>query len=97
MAAIYGHKWVSSFGETDDGTWLRVLTGITRGQIAAGLRSCLERDDPWPPGAGEFRRMCLPEKIPAYHRPYVALPRPEPNPALIIESLKVMRSTLNAK
>ena len=97
MAAIYGHKWVSSFGESDDGTWLRVMTGITREQIAAGLRACLTREDVWPPGAAEFRRLCLPPRRDPIHREYKSLPKPPPNPALVEQSLTAMRSALNAK
>ena len=71
------------------------LTGVTREQIA-GLRFCLERDDPGPPGAASFGE-CACRKNTGYHRPYVALPRPEPNPALIESSLETMRSMLDAK
>lgn len=94
MAAIYGHKWVSSFGESDDGTWLRVLTGLTKEQIAAGLRACLDRDDVWPPGAAEFRKLCLPVKVPAIHRNYVALPRPVYTPEQIDGYMGKIRKVL---
>lgn len=94
LAAIYGHKWVSSFGEADDGTWLRVLTGLAREQIAVGLRSCLDRIDPWPPGAAEFRRLCLPEKVPAYHRDYIALPKPPVNKETVASCIQSMREVL---
>lgn len=94
MAAIFGHKWVSSFGETDDGTWLRVLSGLTREQIAAGLRACLNRNDVWPPGAAEFRRLCLPEKVVAYHRDYVALPKPPVDRDKVASCIQTMREAL---
>ena len=60
MAKIYGHKWTSSFGEADDGTWLQGLQGLHPPQLAVGLRRCLDREDPWPPNLPEFRRLCLP-------------------------------------
>ncbi len=59
MGMLYGHKWASSFGTGDDGTWLRVLEGITGQQIADGLERCLSRADNWPPDAIEFRKLCL--------------------------------------
>ena len=59
MARIYGHKWLTTFGERDDGTWLQGLTGLLPDELAQGLRACLTRADEWPPTLPEFRRVCL--------------------------------------
>lgn len=70
MTAIYGHRWVSTYGTKptkDDtteltigaATWSAGLTGITDKQIALGLQACVFSDDGWPPSLPEFRQMCL--------------------------------------
>lgn len=61
MAAVYGHRWVSSFGETDlDKTWLLGLQDLEPSLLAVGLESCIKnRQDSWPPSLPEFRRLCL--------------------------------------
>lgn len=56
---MYGHKWTSAYGETDDGTWIKGLAGLSLEQISHGLRECLKRNDPWPPSLPEFRAMCV--------------------------------------
>ena len=68
MAAIYGHKWTSSFGDSpfnDQGvltiagdTWQRGLTGIPEPAIAAGLQAALTSADGWPPTLPAFRALC---------------------------------------
>ena len=59
MAKIYGHKWTSSYGESDDGTWLSALRCVTTEKVKHGLELCLARNDPWPPSLPEFIQMCL--------------------------------------
>jgi hypothetical protein len=64
MAEIYGHKWVSAYGDSSDadgaaGTWAKGLAGITPQQVAEGLKACVVSSDPWPPTLPEFRAMCL--------------------------------------
>lgn len=58
MAKIYGHKWVSSYGEADDGSWGKGLAGITPEQIGVGLDQILKDGESWPPSLPEFRMMC---------------------------------------
>lgn len=58
MTEIYGHKWMSSFGEKPTGTWTKVLNQIGRKQMALGLKRCFDRTDPWPPSLVEFRQLC---------------------------------------
>lgn len=69
MAAIYGHKWSSAYGELpedDNGkattagdTWRRGLMGIPSAALGIGLNACVVSADPWPPTLPEFRAMCL--------------------------------------
>ena len=61
MAAIYGHRWVSSFGESDlDKTWFIGLQDLEPRLLAVGLETCIKnRQDAWPPSLPEFRRLCL--------------------------------------
>ncbi len=60
MAAIYGHRWVSAYGETDTtGTWGAGLQGLTDRHIADGLNACLHSGEEWPPSLPKFRNMCL--------------------------------------
>lgn len=59
MTRIYGHKWVSNYGDADDGTWFTALKNIPTEMIQRGLQSCLARADIWPPSLPEFCRLCL--------------------------------------
>ena len=47
--------------------WGEGLAGVTAGEIATALRSCLKRE--WPPTLPEFRSLCLPP--PDYHRMFL--------------------------
>ena len=61
MTRIYGRRWMSSYGETDDGTWLKGLQGLTPAQVGRGLSRCAtHRADGWPPTLPEFRTLCTP-------------------------------------
>lgn len=69
MAAIYGYRWTSAYGERCDDdsgvlttagdTWQRGLTGVTERGMATGLQACLTSADPWPPTLPAFRAQCL--------------------------------------
>ncbi len=60
MAAIYGHKWTSSYGLTDaDGTWAMGLDGLTPKQIGHGINICIKEGASWPPSLPQFRDMCI--------------------------------------
>ena len=40
MAEIYGHRWTSSYGDSESGaarTWAKGLAGVSPAQLAAGL------------------------------------------------------------
>lgn len=59
MAAMYGYKFMSQFGESPDSTWAKCLKGITGQQMATALEASLNEYPVWPPGAAQFRAMCL--------------------------------------
>ena len=63
MAAIYGHRWTSSYGDDPAGmvgdTWAAGLSGLAGGQLARGLEACVASSDPWPPSLPDFRAACL--------------------------------------
>ena len=60
MSKMYGHKFTSTYGTLDDGTWCRGLSDLAPAQLGVGLSRCVTRKDPWPPNLPEFRGMCLP-------------------------------------
>jgi len=79
--------------------WSDALDGLTGEQIKTGLRLCGTRKiqvgkEDWPPTPAEFRSMCLPETVPAIHRDYVALPKPEQDKEKVATHLQQMRDRL---
>jgi hypothetical protein len=62
MAAIYGHRWTSSYGLAPDGAvadeWGHAIRGLTRDQAIRALERCRHGDD-WPPTPGRFREWAL--------------------------------------
>lgn len=98
MAEIYGHRWTSNFGDSHNArvTWQKGLADRTPGQIAEGLRACLDRPDSWPPTLPEFRALCLPVTPEPAHAPFLALPRPPQDPETIRAALGSMRSLLGS-
>ena len=61
MTEIYGHKWPSSFGESDtDGTWAKGLADMTGEELKTGFVACITSGDEWPPSLQKFRVMCRP-------------------------------------
>ncbi len=114
MIHLYGHKFSAVFGERatrPDGsltdvaqTWAGGLRAITGAQLAAGLRTCIESGDAWPPSLPAFRAMCRAERMPRCHqeagaRPelaYMALPRPALTPEKRKEYLRNMRAALKS-
>lgn len=99
---IYGHKFTTIIDGLENlavSEWSASLEGLTGEQIKSGLRMCGTRkiangQEDWPPTPAEFRMMCLPEKMPAYHHDYVALPKPATNPEQIDKQISKMRNML---
>jgi len=59
MTEIFGHRWASTYGDQDSGTWLQGLGGLTPEQVAHGLGVVMEVGEEWPPSLPSFRKMCL--------------------------------------
>lgn len=69
MAAIYGPRWSSAYGERCDetdgkltvagDTWQRGLSGVGEKSIGVGLNACVLATDSWPPTLPAFRAMCF--------------------------------------
>src|SRR5690349_20901788 len=67
MAHLYGHKWISVYGDAAKGgalttsarQWLYDLRDMTPEQVALGVAVVERRGLEWPPGPIEFKRMCL--------------------------------------
>jgi hypothetical protein len=103
MTMIYGHRWTSSYGEKDDGTWLTGLADVTVEQIKTGLEKCRTRTiqpgrEDWPPTLTEFRALCLLTYAAPYHRPFAkALPTPPPNRSIGYAALSAIRRMLGMK
>ena len=98
MGKIYGHKWASSYGLCDDGTWLAGLHDVTPEQIGRGLEKCRISENAWPPTLPEFRAMCIakPERIEnaAMYRHFKALPKPKADPEKVRAQLEMMRRSM---
>lgn len=60
MTEIYGHRWVSAYGERWSPTWQKGLTGITPGQVRIAIGRCLSGEMAWPPTLPEFKALCHP-------------------------------------
>tara|TARA_Y100001963_G_scaffold149862_2_gene230048 strand:+ start:452 stop:835 length:384 start_codon:yes stop_codon:yes gene_type:complete len=105
MAEIYGHKWMSQFGECADErgnltsaaqTWSQGLATIPLESISLGFSTLVEKGNEWPPSLPEFLALCQPEKpLAPYHRIATALPPPEVDEQIARESLAKIRKILN--
>ncbi len=98
MVRIYGHRWSSSYGECDDGTWFKGLYDVSPEQIGVGLEKCRTSGDEWPPTLPIFLDRCLPRKVEAvpYHKalPPVMYPVGEKNLSLADECMAKIRRAL---
>ena len=79
--------------------WSMSLQGLSGDQIKEGLRKCGTRkisngSEDWPPTPAEFRAMCIPEMVPAIHREYVPLPKPEVDREQVRKHLANMRNAI---
>ncbi len=61
MGEIYGHLWVSQYGNgggTGWETWCTALEGMTADQIKTGVQRLMVEMPKFPPSLPEFLRMC---------------------------------------
>lgn len=99
FAEIYGHRWVSQFGDSHGAmsTWQKGLADLSREELGTGLRALLTRADPWPPSLPEFRQLCRPPQPHPAHVPVKRLPKPKPNPERAARAFQEMKSALNSE
>ena len=100
MAEVYGHKWVSQYGESTDAkgnltsaanTWAEGLSSLSLDAISKGFSKMVDAGDSWPPSLPEFIQMCRADKLAApFHR--LAPPTPEdPDPEQLKHWAKQLR------
>lgn len=58
MAMIYGHRWTSGFGDSDDGTWFTALKRLPPEALRHGITQCFAKRFSWPPSLVEFIDLC---------------------------------------
>ena len=61
MAQMFGHSWVSQYGDIDGGayqTWGRGLQRLTVDQIAKGVNATQQWEGSFPPNLGQFIKLC---------------------------------------
>lgn len=104
MEGIFGQKWADQFRteqmvELAINEWGLGLYGLTGDQIANGIDRC-RKECKWPPSIAEFVQFAKASdelwqhKGPAYRYVARALPKPKPDPVMVRQNLKAMRSVL---
>lgn len=61
MTEIFGHKWVSQYGDEPLDTWAKRLGAFAPEQIAVGVNACANSNLQWPPSLPDFCGMCQPD------------------------------------
>lgn len=97
MTAMFPGKWerengvapVKNGGElTIAGeTWMQVLKGLRRSQIARGMSGCISEGREWPPNAPRFLTMCLDVPALASVEREMAPGRPQTGFTVLVRSL----------
>lgn len=105
MAEVYGHKWVSQYGEvsTENGsltsaakTWAQGLSKLSIDEIGQGFTKLLDRQDGWPPSLPEFISLARPGGA-SYHKPAVALPPSVMSQDEVRTALDGLRSAIDGR
>jgi hypothetical protein len=98
MIEMYGHKFISSYGEVPSDTWTRALAGCSPQGIAKGIRACFQRQDSWPPTLPEFVEMCREHPRSLYfHSPMAALPCSKPSRDQVEKHIAGLRQALKGE
>jgi hypothetical protein len=110
MAEVYGHKWVSQYGEVCDEkgtltsaakTWAQGLSRLKPEEISVGFSKIVEKGFTWPPSLPEFANLCAngrPLKLAApFHKMVKQLPAPEVDPEIIRSTLREIRARMSSK
>lgn len=96
MIEMYGHKFMSSYGEVPSDTWSRALAGASAADLAQGVKACFQRQDTWPPTLPEFVEMCRPQARSLYFPDAMkALPPLRPSRELAEQKISEIRAKLN--
>lgn len=61
MTEIFGHKWVSQYGDEPLETWAKRLGALSKEEIAVGVNACANSNLQWPPSLPDFCGMCKPD------------------------------------
>ncbi len=99
MALMYGHKFVSLYGDADvqveaEKEWGRHLSGYSLEEIKHGLDQCVDLHPSWPPTIGEFKTLCKVGSTNwATEEPVLALDNPS-KPETVEKSLSKMMESL---
>ena len=58
---MFGHKWTTSYGDAPDPdkVWYAILKDVTWQQMQTGMNELANSGAMWPPGAPEFKKLCL--------------------------------------
>ena len=110
MAEVYGHKWVSQYGEVCDEkgaltsaakTWAQGLSRLKPEEISVGFSKLVEKADPWPPSLPEFGGLCANGRVlnraAPFHKMAEKLPAPDVDPEIAHRTLREIRERLNSK
>ena len=58
LSELYGHKFISQYGDEPSQVWARALENVGLANIKRGIERLPERKDEWPPTAIEFFNLC---------------------------------------
>ena len=103
MTEVFGHRWISAWGESSnpDGTltstavtWAQGLSRFSLDEIRQGLEKMVEKWTYWPPTLPEFMALCKPKRTAPYHKMARTLPQPEVDMGTITSNLCKMRAIL---
>ncbi|MDQ7091777.1 MAG: hypothetical protein Q9M50_14270 [Methylococcales bacterium] len=94
MTEMYGHLWVSAYGDVPSELWAKAVARLSNDQIKRGLEACLDRDDSYPPNLPTFLKLCKPVYIPLCYRPFKKLSKSECDPKVAKSNLEAMRQAL---
>ena len=96
LQARYGHKFNSTYPTPE-------ILRLTIAEWAHGLKAYTEADiergydawkGKWPPGLDELQELINPPSLSAAHKPFLALPPPDPDPVRARASIDKMKTAI---
>jgi len=91
MTQMYGEQWIKRYGEHPTELWRKMLKDMPVERLKRGLRGALEAHGDFPPSLPKFIEYC---SIRFDEQHPTALPKPRPDPAKALESLKKIKHIL---